>query len=51
MGRHFESYGEINNVKIMYDRYDKSTGIGYVEFESKGFLNFDNRTCLKSSIS
>lgn len=49
MGRHFESYGEINNVKIIYDNLDRSTGIGYVEFDSKGFLIIINRSCLKSS--
>jgi len=35
LGRHFESYGEINMVKIFEDKYGRSKGIGIVEFEGK----------------
>ncbi len=36
LGRHFEKYGDIKNVKIIEDREtQKSKGFGYVEFEDK----------------
>jgi len=36
LGRHFEKFGDIKNVKIIEDREtNKSKGFGYVEFESK----------------
>jgi RNA recognition motif-containing protein len=36
LGRHFEKYGDIKNVRIIEDRETgKSKGFGYVEFESK----------------
>jgi len=34
LGRHFEKYGDIKNVRIIEDREtEKSRGFGYVEFE------------------
>ena len=33
LGRHFESYGEINMVKIFEDKYGRSKWIGFIEFE------------------
>jgi RNA recognition motif-containing protein len=35
LGRHFESCGDIKNVKIIEDREGRSKGFGYVEFEKK----------------
>jgi RNA recognition motif-containing protein len=36
LGRLFEKFGEIKNVKIIEDREtQKSKGFGYVEFENK----------------
>ena len=36
LGRNFEKFGDIKNVKIIEDREtNKSKGFGYVEFESK----------------
>lgn len=35
LGRHFEKFGDIKNVRIIEDREtEKSKGFGYVEFES-----------------
>lgn len=40
LGRHFESYGDIKNVKIIEDFDGRSKGFGYVEFEaSKSVVN------------
>jgi RNA recognition motif-containing protein len=33
LGRHFEKYGEIKDVRIVEDDKEKSRGFGYVEFE------------------
>ena len=35
LGRAFEKFGEIKNVKIIEDENERSRGFGYVEFESK----------------
>ena len=35
LGRHFEIYGDIKNVKIIEDNQGRSKGFGYVEFEKK----------------
>ena len=35
LGRNFESYGDIKNVKIIEDHEGRSKGFGYVEFEKK----------------
>lgn len=36
LGRHFEKFGDVKNVRIIEDREtNKSKGFGYVEFESK----------------
>lgn len=36
LGRHFEKYGDIKDVKIIEDRETgRSKGFGYVEFEDK----------------
>ena len=35
LGRHFEKFGDIKNVRIIEDREtEKSKGFGYVEFEN-----------------
>ena len=34
LGRHFESYGDIKDVRIVEDDQERSRGFGYVEFES-----------------
>lgn len=35
LGRHFEKFGDIKNVRIIEDREtQKSKGFGYVEFEN-----------------
>ena len=35
LGRHFEKFGDIKNVRIIEDRdTQKSKGFGYVEFEN-----------------
>jgi RNA recognition motif-containing protein len=34
LGRHFEPYGDIKNVKIIEDFDGRSKGFGYVEFEA-----------------
>jgi RNA recognition motif-containing protein len=46
LGRHFESYGDIEKVKIFEDQYERSKGLGIVEFESKGNLLYF-RICLE----
>ena len=33
LGRHFEKYGEIKDVRIVEDERERSRGFGYVEFE------------------
>jgi RNA recognition motif-containing protein len=33
LGRHFEKYGEIKDVRIVEDEKERSRGFGYVEFE------------------
>ena len=35
IGRHFEKYGEIKDVRIVEDENERSRGFGYVEFEDK----------------
>jgi hypothetical protein len=35
LGRHFEKFGEIKNVRIIEDENERSRGFGYVEFEDK----------------
>ena len=35
LGRAFEKFGEIKNVKIIEDENERSRGFGYVEFETK----------------
>ena len=35
LGRNFESYGDIKNVKIIEDAEGRSKGFGYVEFDKK----------------
>ena len=34
LGRHFENYGEIKDVRIVEDDKERSRGFGYVEFET-----------------
>lgn len=34
LGRYFESYGEIKDVRIVEDDQERSRGFGYVEFEN-----------------
>jgi RNA recognition motif-containing protein len=34
LGRHFESYGDIEMVKILENEFGKSRGFGFVEFEN-----------------
>lgn len=38
LGRHFESAGDIEMVKILEDKKGRSLGYGYVEFEKKEFV-------------
>lgn len=33
LGRHFEKYGEIKDVRIVEDEKERSRGFGYVEFD------------------
>jgi len=33
LGRHFEKYGDIKDVRIVEDEKERSRGFGYVEFE------------------
>jgi len=33
LGRHFEKYGDIKDVRIVEDERERSRGFGYVEFE------------------
>jgi len=35
LGRHFEKYGDIKDVRIVEDDQERSRGFGYVEFEDK----------------
>ncbi len=35
LGRNFEKFGEIKNVRIIEDENERSRGFGYVEFEDK----------------
>lgn len=35
LGRHFEKYGDIKDVRIVEDENERSKGFGYVEFEEK----------------
>lgn len=35
LGRHFEKWGEIKDVRIVEDEKERSRGFGYVEFEEK----------------
>jgi RNA recognition motif-containing protein len=34
LGRHFESYGEVKDVRIVEDDKERSRGFGYVEFDN-----------------
>lgn len=38
LGRHFEKYGDIKEVRIVEDENQKSKGFGYVEFENISFV-------------
>jgi RNA recognition motif-containing protein len=38
LGRHFESYGEIKDVRIVEDDKERSRGFGYVEFDDKNLV-------------
>lgn len=38
LGRHFEKYGEIKDVRIVEDDKERSRGFGYVEFEDKDMV-------------
>ena len=35
LGRHFEKWGDIKDVRIVEDENERSRGFGYVEFEDK----------------
>ena len=50
LGKHFESYGDINMVKIFEDKFGRSKGIGIVEIEGKSiFINLSFRVkCIES---
>jgi RNA recognition motif-containing protein len=38
LGRHFEKFGDIKDVRIVEDDKERSRGFGYVEFEDKDMV-------------
>ena len=38
LGRHFEKFGDIKDVRIVEDENERSRGFGYVEFEDAQFV-------------
>jgi RNA recognition motif-containing protein len=40
LGKKFEQFGEIIQVKIQEDEVGRSAGFGYIEFEDKGIFLF-----------